>query len=175
MAILLSAAMLVPNTGAVPAYAATDEVVDEVTLETELDSTEEEKENLEDNAELESSEDEAENPEEELESSEGEAENSELVQDLSDLESQLYKLQRESENLSVDNTKILELQRENDNLRSELDSITGERDEAKDIVCRQLNERRKLEDEITELKEKRGGLQIEVSLLLKRIASSELS
>lgn len=75
MAILLSAAMLVPNTGAVPVYAATDEVVDEVTLETELDSVEDETESVEEEPEsteetesLEGSEDGAENSEEELES-----------------------------------------------------------------------------------------------------------
>ncbi len=99
-------------------------------------------------------------------------ENSELVQDLSDLESQLYKLQSESENLSVDNTKLLELQRENDNLRSELDSITGERDEAKDIVYRQLNERRKLEDEIAELKEEKKRLTDRSESIVKK--NSEL-
>lgn len=74
MAILLSAAMLVPNTGGSTVYAATDEVVDKVTLETELDSTKEEKESLEENAEPESSEDGAESSETEPESLEDNAE-----------------------------------------------------------------------------------------------------
>lgn len=127
MAILLSAAMLVPNTGAVPVYAATDEVVDEVTLETELDSTEEtdsveeETESLEDNAEPENSEDGAENSETEPES-ESLPGNTEIEEETESTEESLESNKDESGSVEGESGSI----KDEDRLENESGSIEGE-------------------------------------------------